>query len=149
MEKRTFGKTGLEITRLGFGSARIGEEGVEEAQIETLLNTLLDIGINFVDTAACYTRSEELIGRFIGGRRDEYVLVTKCGHVTGGAEGEAWSREIIGESIDRSLRRLHPSTLGPRQPVAKDESAIRSDGLADRTDGTRGICRPVHRRGLL
>lgn len=104
MEKRVLGKTGLEITRLGFGSARIDE--AEEAQIETLLNTLLDVGINFVDTAACYTRSEELIGKFIGGRRDEYVLVTKCGHVTGGAEGEAWSREIISESIDRSLRRL-------------------------------------------
>lgn len=126
-----FGKTGLEITRLGFGSARIGEEGVEEAQIETVLNTLLDIGINFVDTAACYTRSEELIGKFISGRRDEYVLVTKCGHVTGGAEGEAWSREIIGESIDRSLRRLKTDCVDLMQLHSCSTEVLRAGDAVD------------------
>ncbi len=106
MEKRTLGKTDLQVTRLGFGGARIGHEDKPLDQIEDVLNTLLDIGVTFIDTAACYDNSEELIGRFIGGRREEYVLASKCGHVTGEATGEPWSRETIVESIDRSLVRL-------------------------------------------
>ena len=106
MEKRTLGKTDLEVTRLGFGGARIGIEDTPHDRIEAVLDTLLDIGVTFIDTAACYDNSEELIGRFIGGRREEYVLASKCGHVTGEATGEPWSRETIVESIDRSLVRL-------------------------------------------
>lgn len=106
METRTLGKTDMEVTRLGFGGARIGLEDVDAGRVGNLLNRLLDDGITLVDTAACYHNSEELIGRYISGRRDEYVLATKCGHVTGDATGEPWSREVIEESIDRSLQRL-------------------------------------------
>lgn len=106
MEKRTLGKTDLVVTRLGFGGARFGIEDTLHDRVEVVLNTLLDLGVTLIDTAACYDNSEELIGRFVSGRREEYVLASKCGHVTGGATGEPWSREVITESIDRSLKRL-------------------------------------------
>ena len=104
METRTLGRTELKVTRLGFGGARIGQ--VPSEQADALLNGLLDMGITLVDTAACYKDSEAVIGRCISARRDAFVLITKCGHITGSATGEPWSRRVISESIDRSLERL-------------------------------------------
>jgi aryl-alcohol dehydrogenase-like predicted oxidoreductase len=111
MEKRTLGKTDLEVTRLAFGGARIGFEEVTDQQVEQLLNGFLDSGATLLDTAACYDDSEELIGKFVSHRRDEYVLASKCGHVTGDASGEAWSAETISESIDRSLRLMRTDRI--------------------------------------
>jgi aryl-alcohol dehydrogenase-like predicted oxidoreductase len=110
MERTTLGRTGLEITRLGVGLAEIGSLS-DEAVAGELLNAALDGGINFLDTAACYGRSEEWIGRTIAHRRDEYILATKAGHVTGGYEGEAWTAQTIRDSIDRSLRRMKTDLL--------------------------------------
>ncbi len=106
METRTLGRTDMEVTRLGFGGARIGLEDVDPNKVGRLLNRVLDDGITLIDTAASYHNSEELIGRHIGSRRNEYVLATKCGQVIGDATGEPWSGEVIDESIDRSLKRL-------------------------------------------
>ena len=111
MKFRTLGKTTMNVSRIGFGGARIGSDEVPPDQVEALLNTVLDLGINFVDTAACYHESEEWIGKFIGRRRSEFILASKCGHVTGGASGEKWSRPVISESVDRSLKRLETDYL--------------------------------------
>ena len=106
MEKRTkLGATDLEVSRHGFGAARIGGAPPFD-QIASLLNGLLDLGITFIDTADCYPESEELIGRVLRDCLGEFALATKCGCITAGAEGEPYSRAIIEESIDRSLRRL-------------------------------------------
>ena len=108
MEKRQLGKTDLTISRLGAGLAEIGFELTlaEEAQAALVLNTALDGGINFLDTAACYDISEEVIGRTIAHRRQEYILSTKCGHVTDGYEGEPWTAQTVRDSIERSLKRI-------------------------------------------
>lgn len=106
MENRVLGKTNLNVSRLSFGGARIGYEAVTQDQVDKLLHTFLDKGINFLDTAACYDNSEELLGRSLGGHRDAFVLASKCGHLAGGATGEAWSAQVIAASVDRSLQRL-------------------------------------------
>ena len=108
MEKRQLGRTDLTISRLGAGLAEIGFELTlaEEAQAAQVLNTALDSGINFLDTAACYDISEEVIGRTIAHRRHEYILSTKCGHVTGSYEGEPWTAQTVRDSIERSLKRM-------------------------------------------
>ncbi len=112
METRVLGKTGLEVSRLGVGLAEIGGlETTGVAQAAEVLNTALDAGINFLDTAACYGNSEELIGRAIADRRDEYILATKAGHVAGGYKGEAWTAHTIRDSIDRSLERMRTDHL--------------------------------------
>ena len=106
MEKLAkLGSTDLEVSRHGFGAARIGA-GVPLDQLESLLDSLIDLGITFIDTADCYARSEELIGRYLGNRIGEFVIATKCGCITDGDEGEAYSRAVIERSIDRSLKRM-------------------------------------------
>ena len=111
MEKRTkLGATDLEVSRHGFGAARIGGAPPFD-QISSLLNGLLDLGITFIDTADCYGRSEELIGRYIGGRSGQFVIATKCGCISGGDAGEAYSRAVIERNIDRSLQRMRLECL--------------------------------------
>ena len=75
---RTLGRTGLEVTQLGFGTAlRLGpEDGFGDDQAERILHTVLDSGINLIDTAPDYGESETWIGRFLRQRRDEFYLAT-------------------------------------------------------------------------
>lgn len=108
MEYREFGTTGLKVSRLGLGLAEISrrEQHREVEDADKVLSTALDNGINFLDTAECYGRTEELIGQTVAHRRDEYVLATKAGHIAGDATGDPWTAETISHSIDRSLTRL-------------------------------------------
>ena len=108
MEMAILGKTGLEVTRLGAGLAEIGEEHTldELSQVGRVLNCALDGGINFLDTAPSYFDSEEMVGRTIAHRRDEYVLATKCGKSTRGSSAEPWTAQTIKETLEGSLRRL-------------------------------------------
>jgi aryl-alcohol dehydrogenase-like predicted oxidoreductase len=113
MEIRQFGMTDLEVSRLGAGLSEIGFELTMEdvAEAGSVLNHALDGGITFLDTSACYGISEELIGRTIAHRRQEFVLATKCGHVTGGYQGAEWTAQTVTDSIDRSLRRMKTDFL--------------------------------------
>ncbi len=108
MQTSTLGKTGLEISRLGIGLSETGFNlsKAEEDQATQVLNTALDRGINFLDTAACYDLSEEQIGAAVSHRRSEFVLATKAGHFLPRNEGEDWTAEVITNSIDRSLERM-------------------------------------------
>lgn len=106
MHKNPFGTTGLHVSPLGFGGAPIGFLETEQARVHDILHLLLDGGVNVIDTAAMYQGSEELIGKAIGSRRDEYVLISKCGQQIDGCEAPAWSPETIAASVDRSLQRL-------------------------------------------
>ncbi|GIO31213.1 MULTISPECIES: aldo/keto reductase [Paenibacillus] len=104
MEKRIFGKTGMEVSILGFGGSEIGS-GTDVAKAGKLLNEALDAGLNVIDTAECYGDSEELIGQTLSHRRDDFYLFTKCGHAAG-FEDEDWNPSMLEKSIDRSLQRL-------------------------------------------
>ena len=104
------GSTDLEVSRHGFGAARIGD-GAPLEQIESLFDSLLDLGITFIDTADCYNQSEEMIGRYLGGRLGEFVVATKCGCVNPDEEGVEYSREVIERGIDRSLKRMELECL--------------------------------------
>jgi aryl-alcohol dehydrogenase-like predicted oxidoreductase len=103
MEKRVLGKTGMNLTVLGYGGAEIGFRGVPEQTVDQLINGALDAGLNVIDTAECYIDSEEKIGKFASKRRNEYFLFTKCGH---DKDGDHWNPKKMTEQIDRSLKRL-------------------------------------------
>ncbi|MBB75727.1 MAG: aldo/keto reductase [Planctomycetaceae bacterium] len=111
METRALGKTGLQTSVLGFGAAPIGVLDAPQTDIDGVLNLLLDEGVNLIDTAANYASSEEAIGKAIATRRDEYILVSKCGQAFPDLKGEAWSAEIVRNTIDRSLKRLQTDYL--------------------------------------
>ena len=108
MQTVPFGKTGFETSRLGVGLSEIGSQLSisDQDQASDVLNTALDSGINFLDTSACYGISEQLVGKGISHRRNDYFLATKAGHVALGYEGEAWTYQTVVDSIDRSLQLL-------------------------------------------
>ena len=110
MEKRKFGKTDMEFSVLGFGGAEIGWNGESLETVETLLNSALDAGLNVIDTAAAYKTSEELIGRAVGKRRNDFYLLTKCGALDAFTRSD-WSKKGILETIENSLRKLKTDYL--------------------------------------
>jgi aryl-alcohol dehydrogenase-like predicted oxidoreductase len=100
------GRTGIEVTRLGFGTAVGGL--IEHDQWRQLLNEVLDQGINFIDTANDYgigwgRPAEEMIGQCLEGRRHEYRIATKCGC---SPSGHIWTRENLFRGLHESLERL-------------------------------------------
>lgn len=106
MLKRPFGKTGLDVSPLGFGGSEIGFRGTDQATVDAALHAALDAGLDVIDTAECYRDSEEKIGRALHGRRDEFHLFTKCGHRGDELGGADWEPAVLARSIDRSLERL-------------------------------------------
>ena len=103
------GRTGLEVTRLGYGAMEVrdapGGRPVTDDQAKTILNEVLDSGINFIDTSNDYGRSEEFIGKYISHRRSEYYVATKCGCVPGGGK-HIWTRENLFRGLNESLERM-------------------------------------------
>jgi len=108
METKRLGKTNLEVGRLGIGLSEVGFnlELADVDQARDVINQALDNGVNFLDTAACYGISEELIGMVVSERRSEFVLATKAGHYLPRGEGEDWTYDLIISSINRSLERM-------------------------------------------
>jgi predicted aldo/keto reductase-like oxidoreductase len=100
MQKRTLGKTGWEVSAIGFGAIKLPQ--ISQRQCEILLNKALDGGINLVDTADCYGDSEEKIGMALRGRRKEFYLATKVDE-----------RDGIGvqKKLERCLRRLRTNWI--------------------------------------
>ena len=118
LAKKTLGRTGLEVTQLGYGAMEVrgsriwGGRPVTEVQAETILNAVLDSGINFIDTANDYGRSEEFIGKYLSKRRGEYYLATKCGctvvHKDENTDDtpHVWTRENLFRGLHESLERM-------------------------------------------
>jgi predicted aldo/keto reductase-like oxidoreductase len=102
MEKRRLGKTGMEVSLLGFGGFHLIEIPADRAS--DLLTTYLDRGGNYLETAASYGdgESEKKIGEIVKNRRDELVLASK----TGVRDAEGAMAEI-----DRSLKNLQTDHL--------------------------------------
>ncbi|MCX5770452.1 MAG: aldo/keto reductase [Candidatus Hydrogenedentes bacterium] len=117
LPKRTLGQTGIEVTQLGYGSMEIRGERIwggrpcSDDQAKTILNAVLDAGINFIDTANDYGKSEMYIGRHTARRRGEFYLATKCGcHMTFAGDHDDtphfWTRENILRNISDSLMKM-------------------------------------------
>ena len=95
MEYVTLGKTGLKISRLGFGGIPI--QRVDAAVTKELAKAMVEKGINYIDTARGYTVSESYIGEALEGIRDQFVLATKS---------MARTKEAMAADIETSLKNL-------------------------------------------
>ncbi|QDT39893.1 aldo/keto reductase [Stratiformator vulcanicus] len=127
MERRPLGRTGTDVSPIGFGAFKIGRNQKikypqpyalpDESQVDRLLGGVLDLGINLIDTAPAYGVSEERIGRHLSHRRDEFVLSTKVGENfwtdrTGQSNSNyEFSAKAIIASVERSLKRLRSDRL--------------------------------------
>ena len=115
----------MDVTVLGFGGSEIGYEEAADETVADLLNGALDAGLNVIDTAECYRGSEEMIGRAVSNRRNEFYLFTKCGHPHGAESGANWSRDSILESVQRSLKRLKTDKIDIVQLHSCSEAELR------------------------
>jgi predicted aldo/keto reductase-like oxidoreductase len=95
VEKIKLGKTGMMVTRLGFGGIPI--QRLTEDDAVAVVQRCLDLGVNFLDTANGYSTSEERIGKAVKGRRQNVFIATKSGARTG---------EEIEKNLELSLKRL-------------------------------------------
>lgn len=144
MESRRFGKTDMNVSVLGFGGSEIGYEGASFSTVNKLLNEALDAGLNVIDTAECYVASEELIGKAIGKRRDEYYLFTKVGHERGWSYPD-WRPESLLRSLERSLKRLKTDYVDLIQLHSCSEAELRKGHVIDalRRARERGYARYI------
>ena len=139
LEKRVIPRMdGTAVTFLGFGGLEIGRDwGMgqdtkrpEEDTAGEVLNTVLDAGINLIDTASAYHRSEERIGKYVSGRRDEYVLASKCGeHSSEPTTYYDFSYDAVTRSIDESLCKLKTNVIDLMQiHFGPDPEKVLDDG---------------------
>jgi aryl-alcohol dehydrogenase-like predicted oxidoreductase len=137
MRYRTLGKTGLEVSEIGFGAWAIGgtseAAGTQWGWGETperdaiaALHRARDVGVNFFDTADVYGngRSEEVLGKAFGGNWGKILVASKCGNVVRDGVGmKDWSRKHITWSCEQSLKRLKKETIDLYQlhnPIEED-----------------------------
>jgi aryl-alcohol dehydrogenase-like predicted oxidoreductase len=121
MNKRTLGRNGPEVSEIGLGcmgmSAFYGS--TDEGEATATIHRALELGCNFLDTAQLYgpMTNEELVGRAIEGRRDEYVIATKFARRTDGAT--AGDMSTLGP-LDGSAEHVHTSVEGSLQRLKTD-----------------------------
>jgi aryl-alcohol dehydrogenase-like predicted oxidoreductase len=118
---RPLGRTDTDVTILGYGAMELrgrprGPE-IDDEAAGRLLNAVLDGGINLIDTSPDYGRSEELVGKYVGHRRDEFFLATKCGCLLKVPTDvpppypHDFSPENVRADVEQSLRRLRTDHL--------------------------------------
>ena len=133
------GRTGLEVTRLGYGGLEVQDapkgRPVTQKQVEAVLNAALDAGINFVDTANCYGRSEEYIGKYISHRRSEFYLATKCG--CSRIINNIWTRENLFRGLHESLRRMKTDYIDVMQLHNPTPDAVEIGSLVEALEEMR------------
>jgi 1-deoxyxylulose-5-phosphate synthase len=121
MDYRTLGRTGLRVYAIALGTVELGlDYGVpvagehlrpSEASAALLLNQALDLGINYIDTARGYGASEEVIGRALRGRRNEYILASKLAPIRDEELSDRELCERVKASLADSLRNLQTDTI--------------------------------------
>ena len=132
MRYKPLGRTGLEVSVIGFGASPLGNEfgGIDPAEGERAVDAAIDNGINFFDTSPYYGRtlSEERLGKALEGKRNKVVLATKCGRYD--LNGFDFSAARVKTSVEESLRRLrtdhidvftaHDIEFGDREQVINE-----------------------------
>lgn len=138
MERRSLGRTGVGVSKLGLGTMVLGAWGNQDhASCHRIVHRALDAGINLIDTADVYAagESEEIVGQALVGHRDDVVLATKF-HNPMGADGNQRgnSRRWIVRAVEDSLRRLQTDRIDLYQvhrPDPTTDIAETIDALTD------------------
>jgi aryl-alcohol dehydrogenase-like predicted oxidoreductase len=170
MNKRILGRSGLEVSAIGFGCMSIGIADVYSSSVQSeddaiaLVHRALDLGINFLDTANIYGDSEIKVGEALRGRREGVVLATKFGIVPGSSyqsRAVDGSPENARRCCDSSLKRLGVDVIDlyylhrvdPRVPMEDTVGAmadlvgtgkVRYIGLSEASPATVRRANKVH-----
>ncbi len=139
MEYRRLGETGLMVSELCLGCMTFGG-GADEATSRAMIDRFVEAGGNFLDTADVYSEgaSEEITGRALKDRRDDFVLATKVRFPMGqGPNSVGVSRKHIMQGCEASLRRLNTDYIDLYQVHCWDEATPLAETLAALTDLVR------------
>ncbi len=131
MQQRTLGPFSVSAIGLGCMNISFGYGDCTDEEAGELLNTALDAGYTFLDTAEMYGsgRSESLIAQYLLKRRNEYTLATKCGLTASGMDGRP---EVLTKSCEGSLKRLKTDVIDlyylhradPKVPIEESVGAL-------------------------
>lgn len=115
MDMRSLGRTGLQVSEICLGTMTFGNQA-DEREAFAIMDAAAEAGVNFIDTANVYPiggnvetvgRTEEIVGRWLKGRRDDFVVATKStGPMGTGPNDRGSSRRHVLQAVDASLRRL-------------------------------------------
>jgi aryl-alcohol dehydrogenase-like predicted oxidoreductase len=173
MKYRTLGRTGLKVSEIGFGAWAIGGSWGPQDEKESIaaLHRALDLGVNFIDTAAGYGngKSERIIGRVLKERREEIFVATKTPPAPGlwppspyCKKEERYSEDYLRKNIEERLRNLDTDCIDilqlhtwtrawnkDPQPLMllqklKDEGKIRFIGLSTPEDDQNSVISLMH-----
>lgn len=116
MQFRTLGKTGFTISAISLGTWQVGGKWGSEfnqKNAEEILNTAVDNGVNFIDTADVYSdgESEKAIGRFLKTRKERIYVATKCGRQIQPHINEGYQPKVLRKYVEDSLKRLELETI--------------------------------------
>ncbi|MBC7749956.1 MAG: aldo/keto reductase, partial [Methylotenera sp.] len=116
MNYRKLGKTGFEISEISLGTWQVGGKWGDDFNhniADEILNTAVDSGINFIDTADVYGdgESEKAVGRFIKSRSERIYVATKCGRQLNPHTNEAYKPAVLRKFVENSLKNMVLETL--------------------------------------
>src|SRR5262245_25077867 len=129
MNNRRMGRTGLKVSEICLGTMTFGHQCDEKTSF-AIMDKAAERGVFFLDTADVYPvppspatagRTEEIVGKWLAGKRDRFVVATKCRMKVGhGANDEGLSRRHIFDAVEASLRRLRTDYIDLYQPHSPD-----------------------------
>jgi 1-deoxyxylulose-5-phosphate synthase len=129
MQIKRLGRTGLKVTEVCLGTMTFGHQ-CDEPTSFAIMDEAAERGVNFIDTADVYPvpvalervgRTEVIVGQWLKGKRDDFILATKCRHPMGRRPNDAGlSRKHILDAIEASLRRLQTDYVDLYQVHAPD-----------------------------
>lgn len=116
MTYRKLGKTGFEISEISLGTWQVGGvwgDDFSHENADKILNSAVDAGINFIDTADVYGdgESEKAVGRFVKSRSERIYVATKCGRQLNPHINEAYQPAVLRKFVENSLKNMGLETL--------------------------------------
>lgn len=111
MKYRLLGKTGLKVSEISLGTWQVGGKWGSDFNFknaETILNTAIDNGVNFIDTADVYSEglSEKIVGKVVRSRTEEVYIATKCGRQLNPHNNAAYTPAVLRQFVEDSLSNL-------------------------------------------
>ena len=139
MEKRVFGKTGREVSRIGLGTWQLGTKWgtpFNDEEAMKILEAAYETGITFIDTADVYNggNSEKAIGKLLSKYTEHFYVVTKCGRALKPHTDEMYTPEAVEGFVDGSLSRLGLEKLDNILLHCPPSSVFRKDEIFTKLD---------------
>ena len=110
MKYRTLGKTNFKVSEISLGTWQVGGKwgsGFDHAKADRIINTAIDQGVNFIDTADVYENglSETAVGRVVRARSERVYIATKCGRQINPHTSEGYQPKVLRQFVEDSLQR--------------------------------------------